>query len=49
MVITAGLRNLFDKAPPFTYHNVDDVVGAGWDPRVGDPFGRTLSLRYSFR
>ncbi|QPF71795.1 TonB-dependent receptor [Roseateles sp. DAIF2] len=51
MVITAGLNNLFDKAPPFTYHNVDDVVGAGWDPRVGDPFGRTLSLsvNYSFR
>jgi len=49
--ITAGLNNLFDKAPPFTYHNVDDVVGAGWDPRVGDPFGRTLSVsvNYSFR
>ncbi|MGN6829362.1 TonB-dependent receptor [Paucibacter sp. M5-1] len=51
MVITAGLNNLLDTAPPFSYHNVDDVVGAGWDPRVGDPFGRTLSLslRYSFR
>jgi iron complex outermembrane recepter protein len=51
MVITAGLNNLLDTAPPFTYHNVDDVVGAGWDPRVGDPYGRTLSLSvsYSFR
>ena len=51
MTITAGLRNLFDKTPPFTYHNVDDVVGAGWDPRVGDPYGRTLalSLRYELK
>lgn len=50
MVITAGLRNLLDKKPPFTHHNVDDVVGAGWDPRVADPFGRTLavSVKYSF-
>ena len=48
--ITVGLRNLFDKQPPFTHHDVDDVVGAGWDPRVADPFGRTLTvaLKYSF-
>ncbi len=51
MVITAGLKNLFDTEPPFTYHNVDDVVGAGWDPRVASPLGRTLSLslRYAFK
>jgi iron complex outermembrane receptor protein len=51
LTLTAGLRNLFDKAPNFTYHNVDDVAGAGWDPRVADPFGRTLALSasYSFR
>ena len=50
LVISAGLRNVFDKAPPFTYHNVDNVVGAGWDPRVADPSGRTLALsvRYTF-
>lgn len=49
--LTLGLRNLFDKQPPFTHHDVDDVVGAGWDPRVADPFGRTftLSLRYEFK
>lgn len=48
--ITAGLRNLFDKQPPFTHHDVDDVVGAGWDPRVADPLGRTftLTVRYTF-
>jgi iron complex outermembrane receptor protein len=29
---------------------VDEVVGAGWDPRVGDPRGRSLSfdVKYKF-
>lgn len=50
VTLTAGIINLFDKEPPFTWHNVDGVVGAGWDPRVADPRGRTLSLsaRYDF-
>ena len=48
--VTVGIRNLFDTDPPFTRHNVDNVVGAGWDPRVADPAGRTLaaSIRYEF-
>jgi iron complex outermembrane receptor protein len=48
--ITVGIQNLFDRDPPFTAHNVDDVVGAGWDPRVADPRGRSLSfnLKYKF-
>ncbi|MDB5746776.1 MAG: TonB-dependent receptor [Massilia sp.] len=48
--ITFGIQNLFDRDPPFTAHNVDDVVGAGWDPRVADPRGRayTLNLTYKF-
>ena len=48
--ITAGIQNLFDKDPPFTAHNVDEVVGAGWDPRVADPRGRayTLMAKYTF-
>lgn len=51
MTLTAGLINLFDVAPPYTWHNVDGVVGAGWDPRVADPRGRTLSVsaRYVFK
>ncbi len=50
LTLSAGVINLFDKDPPFTYHNVDNVVGAGWDPRVADPRGRTVSvsMRYSF-
>ena len=48
--ITFGIQNLFDRDPPFTAHNVDNVVGAGWDPRVADPRGRayTLNLSYKF-
>ncbi|MFZ6645128.1 TonB-dependent receptor [Undibacterium sp. TJN25] len=48
--ITAGIQNLFNTDPPFTAHNVDDVVGAGWDPRVADPRGRafTLNVNYKF-
>lgn len=48
--ITVGIQNLFDRDPPFTAHNVDEVVGAGWDPRVADPRGRSLSfdVKYKF-
>jgi iron complex outermembrane receptor protein len=48
--LTAGIQNLFDRTPPFTAHNVDDVVGAGWDPRVADPRGRafTFQVKYKF-
>lgn len=49
--LTVGIRNLLDRAPPFTHHDVDDVAGAGWDPRVADPYGRTLavSMKYDFK
>ena len=48
--LTLGIQNLFDKDPPFTAHNVDEVVGAGWDPRVADARGRafTFQLKYKF-
>ena len=48
--ISVGIRNLLNVTPPFTHHDVDDVIGAGWDPRVADPFGRTLTLnlKYNF-
>lgn len=51
LTLTGSILNLFDKQPPFTWHNVDGVIGAGWDPRVADPRGRTLSvsMRYDFR
>ena len=48
--ISGGVKNLFDQDPPFTAHNLDFAAGAGWDPRVADPRGRSyyLSLSYKF-
>jgi iron complex outermembrane recepter protein len=47
--VTVGISNLFDRDPPFTAHNVDEVVGAGWDPRVADPRGRTFSFNVKYK
>jgi iron complex outermembrane receptor protein len=47
--LTGGIINLLDRDPPFTAHNVDEVVGAGWDPRVADPRGRTLTLQAKYK
>ncbi|MDE2369776.1 MAG: TonB-dependent receptor [Burkholderiales bacterium] len=48
--VSVGALNLFDRQPPFTWHNVDNAIGTGWDPRVADPRGLTgqFSLRYTF-
>jgi iron complex outermembrane receptor protein len=49
--LTAGIKNLFDKEPPFAV-TYDSNTGAGssWEPRVADPRGRsfTLTLDYKF-
>lgn len=44
------IKNLFDTAPPFSAHSVDDVAGAGWDAREGQPRLRSfmLSMKYKF-
>ncbi len=44
-----GVKNLLDKDPPFTAHNVDFAAGAGWDPRVADPRGRAYFARATYR
>ena len=49
VTLTGGIQNLFDKDPPFTAHNVDTVVGAGWDPRVADPRGRAYTLQATYK
>ena len=49
LTITGSVLNLFDKDPPFTWHNVDAVIGAGWDPRIADPRGRTYSLAATYK
>ena len=47
--ITGGIRNLFDTKPPFSGHNVDNVAGAGWDARVGDPRLRSFTLLVNYK
>ena len=51
LTLMAGVKNLFNEDPPFTAHATDFVSGAGWDPRVADPRGRSflLSATYKFR
>ena len=47
--LTAGIKNLFDRDPPFTAHNLDFAAGAGWDPRVADPRGRAFTFLASYK
>jgi iron complex outermembrane recepter protein len=47
--LTLGVKNLFDRDPPFSNHNVDNVAGAGWDARVGDPRGRSIVATYTYK
>jgi iron complex outermembrane receptor protein len=49
LTVTAGIKNLFDKEPPFTAHNLDFAAGAGWDPRVADPRLRAFTLRLAYK
>jgi iron complex outermembrane recepter protein len=49
LTLTGGIKNLFDKDPPFSAHNVDNVAGAGWDARVGDPRGRAFTLKATYK
>jgi iron complex outermembrane receptor protein len=47
--LSFGVKNLFDEDPPFTAHNVDFAAGAGWDPRVADPRGRSYLARVAYK
>lgn len=49
VTITGGIINIADRDPPFTWHNVDSAAGAGWDPRVADPRGRTFTLSATYK
>jgi iron complex outermembrane recepter protein len=48
--LALGVKNLFDKDPPFTAHQNDFAAGAGWETRIADPRGRayTLLVEYTF-
>lgn len=46
--LTAGIKNLFDKGPPFS--NQGTLFQKGYDPRYTDAIGRALYVRglYTF-
>jgi iron complex outermembrane receptor protein len=46
ITLTLGVKNLFDKDPPFT--NQGTVFQKGYDPRFSDPVGRAYYLRASY-
>ncbi len=50
VTVTAGVKNLFDKDPPFSAA-YDTVTGAGssWEPRVADPRGRSFLLGMTYK
>ena len=50
LTLTAGIKNLFDKDPPFAI-TYDSNTGAGssWEPRVADPRGRAFTLMANYR
>lgn len=49
ITLSGSIINLGDREPPFTWHNVDSAAGAGWDPRVADPRGRTYTVSASWK
>ncbi|MDP9044837.1 MAG: TonB-dependent receptor [Pseudomonadota bacterium] len=44
--LTAGIRNVFDKEPPFS--NQGATFQVGYDPRFTDPTGRAYYVRASY-
>ncbi|MBC7684660.1 MAG: TonB-dependent receptor [Bdellovibrionales bacterium] len=50
LTLTAGVKNLFDKDPPFAI-TYDSNTGAGssWEPRVADPRGRSFTFTANYR
>ena len=47
--VSVGIKNLFDRAPPFS--NQSQTVQIGYDPSYADPRGRLYwaGIRYTFR
>ena len=45
--LTAGVKNLFDKDPPFT--NQATTFQLGYDPRFNSPIGRAFYVRGTYR
>ena len=50
LTLTAGVKNRFDKDPPFAI-TYDSNTGAGssWEPRVADPRGRSFTFTANYK
>lgn len=44
--LTFGIKNIFDRDPPFT--NQGTTFQVGYDPRYTDPLGRTYTFRVNY-
>ena len=49
LTITAGIRNLLDRDPPFSIRNSGGGNQVGYDGRYADPLGRTFYLTAQYR
>ena len=48
--LTLGIKNLFDKDPPFAItYDSGSGAGSSWEPRVADPRGRAFTLRAEYK
>ena len=46
--LTLGVRNLFDRDPPYTNSGGQISFQSGYDPQYADPRGRFVYLRASY-
>ena len=48
--LTFGIKNLFDKAPPFAAaYDSNTGAGSSWEPRVADPRLRSFTLAVDYK
>ena len=47
LTLTAGLKNAFDRRPPYTSQN--ETLQLNYDPRVTDPLGRAFAFRLAYQ
>ncbi|MFO1328347.1 MAG: TonB-dependent receptor [Rubrivivax sp.] len=50
LTLTAGVKNLLDKDPPFSAaYDSNTGAGSSWEPRVADPRGRSFTLQVDYK
>ena len=48
--LTFGIKNLFDKAPPFAAaYDSNTGAGSSWEPRVADPRLRSFTMTVDYK